>query len=74
MSKLNVDIMGHMELQLWEFILLIHITKFDISYLKIEILLSPFWAKLDCCYTPLDHFLYKKVMVFDNFLAADKHK
>ena len=25
-------------------------------------------------YGTLDHFLSKKVMVFDNFLAADKHK
>ena len=25
-------------------------------------------------YVILDHFLSEKVMVFDNFLAADKHK
>ena len=25
-------------------------------------------------YMTLDHFLSEKVMVFDNFLAADKHK
>ena len=26
------------------------------------------------CYVSIDHFLSEKVMAFDNFLAADKHK
>jgi len=30
--------------------------------------------EMDIKYVTSDHFLTEKVMVFDNFLAADKHK
>ena len=39
---------------------------------KINLIISLFSGP--CNIVTLDHFLSEKVMVFDNFLAADKHK